>query len=62
MTHTQKVTMLMALAVYAEHCNQMMSLLKNKESKEYYKKEIGYILDAMAAVDELEEDYEHPQT
>ena len=34
MTHTQKVTMLMALAVYAEHCNQMMSLLKNKETEE----------------------------
>lgn len=38
MTHTQKATMLMALAVYAEHCNQMMSLLKNKETEEYYKK------------------------
>lgn len=61
MTHTQKITMLMALAVYAEHCNQMMCLLKNKETEEYYKKVLEDIQSAMAAVDELEEDYEHPQ-
>lgn len=56
MTHNKKVTMLMALAVYEEHCNQMMSLLKNKETQEYYKKELDYIWDAIAAVDALEED------
>lgn len=61
MTYNQKTTIKVALAVYAEDCNQMMCLLKSEESKEYYKKEIGYILDAMAAVDELEEDYEHPK-
>lgn len=61
MTHTQKVTMLMALAVYAEHCNQMMSLLKNKETEEYYKKVLADIQDTMAAVDEMEVDHEHPQ-
>lgn len=61
MTYTQKVTIKVALAVYAEHCNRMMGLLKSEESKEYYKKEIGYILDAMAAIDALEEDHEHPQ-
>lgn len=61
MTHTQKVTMLMALAVYAEHCKQMMRLLKSKESAEYNKKEIEYIKDAMAAIDELEVDHEPPQ-
>ena len=37
MTHTQKVTIKMALAVYAEHCNQMMYILKSKESAEYNK-------------------------
>ncbi|HIX94203.1 MAG TPA: hypothetical protein H9846_01960 [Candidatus Gemmiger excrementipullorum] len=56
MTYTQKETLKMALAVYAEHCNQMMSLLKNKETQEYYKKELDYIWDAIAAVDALEED------
>lgn len=61
MTHTQKVTMLMALAVYAEHCNQMMSLLKNKETEEYYKKVLADIQDTMAAVDEMEVEYEQPQ-
>lgn len=61
MTHTQKATMLMALAVYAEHCNQMMSLLKNKETEEYYKKVLADIQDTMAAVDVIEVKYEHPQ-
>lgn len=61
MTHTQKVTMLMALAVYAEHCNQMMSLLKNKETEEYYKKVLADIQDTMAVVDASEVKYEHPQ-
>ena len=61
MTHTQKVTMLMALAVYAEHCNQMMSLLKKKETEEYYKKVLADIQDTMAAVDEMEVEYEQPQ-
>ena len=61
MTHTQKVTMLMALAVYAEHCNQMMSLLKNKETEEYYKKVLKDIQSTWAAVDEMEVDHEQPQ-
>ena len=61
MTYTQKVTIKMALAVYAEHCNQMMCFLKSKESAEYNKKEIEYIRDAMAAVDEMEVDHEQPQ-
>ncbi len=61
MTHTEKVTMLMALAVYAEHCNQMMSLLKNKETEEYYKKELEDIKSTRAAVDAIEVKYEHPQ-
>lgn len=61
MTHTQKVTMLMALAVYEEHCNQMMSLLKNKETEEYYKKVLEDIKDAMATVDAIEVKYEPPQ-
>lgn len=61
MTHTEKVTMLMALAVYAEHCNQMMSLLKNKETEEYYKKVLKDIQSTWAAVDEMEVDHEQPQ-
>lgn len=61
MTHNKKVTMLMALAVYAEHCNQMMSLLKNKETEEYYKKVLEDIKDAMAAVDAIEVKDENPQ-
>ena len=61
MTYTQKTTIKVALAVYAEHCNRMMGILKSEESKEYYKKEIGDILDAMDAVKALEEVYEHPQ-
>lgn len=61
MTYTQKTTIKVALAVYAEHCNRMMGILKSEESKEYYKKEIGYILDAMDAVKALEEVYEPPQ-
>lgn len=56
MTHTQKDTLKMALAVYAEHCKQMRCFLKNKETQEYYKKELDYIWDAIAAVDALEED------
>ena len=61
MTHTEKVTMLMALAVYAEHCNQMMSLLKNKETEEYYKKVLKDIKSTWAVVDAIEVKYEHPQ-
>lgn len=61
MTHTEKVTLLMALAVYAEHCNQMMSLLKNKETEEYYKNVLKDIQSTWAVVDAIEVKYEHPQ-
>lgn len=61
MTYTQKETLKMALAVYAEHCNQMMSLLKNKETEEYYKKVLEDIQSTWAAVDVIEVKYEQPQ-
>lgn len=56
MTYTQKETLKMALAFYEEHCKQMRCFLKNKKTQEYYKKELDYIWDAIAAVDALEED------
>lgn len=51
----------MELAVYVEHCNQMMSLLKNKETEEYYRKVLEDIKSTWAVVDAIEVKYEHPQ-
>lgn len=54
MTLDQKLTIQVALAVYAEHCKEAMRLFKGEEMKAYYQKELGRVQEAKTAVEAME--------
>lgn len=54
MTLDQKLTIQVALAVYAEHCKEAMRLFKGEEMKAYYQKELGRVQEAKTEVEAIE--------
>ena len=57
MTLDQKLTIQVALAVYAEHCKEAMRLFKGEEMKAYYQKELGRVQEAKTAVETMGTDH-----
>lgn len=57
MTLDQKLTIQVALAVYAEHCKEAMRLFKGEEMKAYYQKELGRVQEAKTAVEAMGTDH-----
>ena len=57
MTLDQQLTILVALAVYGEHCKEGMRLFAGEDMKAYYKKELGRVREARITVEAMETDH-----